>query len=32
MVRTVLEEQNGQPRDEIAEYEDLRSIGSSEAT
>ena len=29
MVVTVLE---GQPRDEISEYEDLRSVGSSEAT
>ena len=32
MVETVLEESNGQPRDEISEYEDLRSVGSSEAT
>ena len=32
MVATVMEDQDGQPRDEIAEYEDLRSVGSSEAT
>ena len=32
MVGTVLEGQNDQPRDEISEYEDLRSVGSSEAT
>ena len=32
MVRTIVEEDQGTPRDEIAEYEDLRSVGSSEAT
>ena len=32
MVATVLEEQAGKARDEINEYEDLRSVGSSEAT
>ena len=30
-VATEIQEQQGQPRDEIAEYEDLRSVGSSEA-
>ena len=32
MIATVVENQDGLPRDEIKEYEDLRSIGSSEAT
>ena len=32
MVRTIVEDENEKPRDEIAEYEDLRSVGSSEAT
>jgi hypothetical protein len=32
MVATVLEDRTGEPRDEISEYEDLRSVGSSEAT
>ena len=32
MVTTVMADQDGQPRDEISEYEDLRSVGSSEAT
>ena len=32
MVRATVEENEGTPRDEIAEYEDLRSVGSSEAT
>ena len=32
MVATVVENQAEQPRDEISEYEDLRSVGSSEAT
>ena len=32
MVATVLEDQVGNQRDEITEYEDLRSVGSSEAT
>ena len=32
MIATVVENQDGMPRDEIKEYEDLRSIGSSEAT
>ena len=32
MVGTVVGDQGGEPRDEISEYEDLRSIGSSEAT
>ena len=32
MVATVIEDQDGQPRDEIADYEDLRSVGSSEET
>ena len=32
MVSAVVEEEPGKPRDEIAEYEDLRSVGSSEAT
>ena len=32
MVATIVETQDGQCRDEIQEYEDLRSIGSSEAT
>jgi hypothetical protein len=32
MVATVLEEHAGQARGEITEYEDLRSVGSSEAT
>ena len=32
MVATVIDNQAGQPRDEISDYEDLRSVGSSEAT
>ena len=32
MVCTVIGEDSGKPRDEISEYEDLRSVGSSEAT
>ena len=32
MVATEVEGGNAQPRDEITEYEDLRSVGSSEAT
>ena len=32
MVPSVLEEKTEQPRDEIAEYKDLRSVRSSEAT
>ena len=32
MVATVVGAQEGQPRDEISEYEDLQSFGSSEAT
>ena len=32
MVVTVVEGQSGQQRDEISEYENLRSVGSSEAT
>ena len=32
MVATEVEGRSGQPRDEITEYEDLRSVGSSEAT
>ena len=32
MIATVVENKDGQPRDEITEYEDLRSVGSSEAT
>ena len=32
MIATVVEHKEGQPRDGITEYEDLRSIGSSEAT
>ena len=32
MVATVVGAQEGQPRDEISEYEDLRSVGSNEAT
>ena len=32
MVATEVEGGSVQPRDEIAEYEDLRSVGSSEAT
>ena len=32
MVATVIENQAEEPRDEIADYEDLRSVGSSEAT
>ena len=32
MVKTIVEDDPMTPRDEIAEYEDLRSVGSSEAT
>ena len=32
MVATIIEGENEQTRDEISEYEDLRSVGSSEAT
>ena len=32
MVATAISDRGGEPRDEISEYEDLRSVGSSEAT